>query len=160
VAGKPTELWKPPVDWECPSDDPDDTRLDGRAGKRKPRQLSQDDQVTSPTGQTHLQRHIVRMESATPKIMLERIREEWTEVDDATIYKELEFERHLWMLTAIKYLSKGSANHSGAASRLEETALKKKASAGPSKVLSLYENQGKLGRQLNQEELRPSLCSR
>jgi hypothetical protein len=83
------------------------------------------------------------MESATPKIMLERIREEWPDVEDAIIYKELESERHLWMLTAIKYLSKKSRNSSGATSRREETAPAKNGSSRVSKVLSLYENQGK-----------------
>lgn len=146
TSGMSAELWKPPVDWECPSDDADSSQVGDRAGKRKARKLSQDDPVTSPTGQTHLQRHILRMNAATPKIMLERIREEWAEVEDATMYKELEFEKHLWMLTALKYLERRSGKGSGIAGRQGEVIHAKSGSSGVSKVLSLYENQGKLVR--------------
>lgn len=42
------------------------------------------------------------MEAASKKIMLERLREEWTEVADASVYRELELEKQMWMLTALR----------------------------------------------------------
>jgi hypothetical protein len=85
------------------------------------------------------------MEAANPKIMLERVKEEWTETDDITICKEVEFEKHLWMLTALRYLAKWSVSKPGTAGQQEEeTALTTKSSSASSKVLSLFENQGKL----------------
>lgn len=143
---KPAEFWRPPTDWECLSDDLDNSRQGGRSFARTSRQLSHDDQATSSTGPTHMQRQIRRMEAANPKIILERIKEEWTEIDgDVTMCKELEFEKHLWMLTALRYLAKRSVSKPGAVvHQEEETALTTKASSVPSKVLSLFENQGKL----------------
>jgi hypothetical protein len=41
------------------------------------------------------------MRTANPKIMLERLIEKWTDPDDATINEELEFEKQLWMRTAL-----------------------------------------------------------
>lgn len=141
---KPAEFWRPPTDWECLSDDPDHSQPGGRSGIRTPRQSSHDDQAASSTRSTHQQRHIRRMEAANPKIMLERIKEEWTEIDD-TICKELEFDKHLWMLTALRYLAKRSTIKPRIVDLQErETALTTKASSVPSKVLSLFENQGKL----------------
>ncbi len=143
---KPGEFWRPPTDWEYLPDDPIYSQQGGRSGIRIPRQSNDDGQAASSNGSTHLQRHIRRMEAANPKIILERIKEEWTEVDD-TICKELEFEKHLWMLTALRYMAKVSVNKSETVGdQKENTALvtKAKASTIPSKVLSLFENQGKL----------------
>lgn len=42
------------------------------------------------------------MEAASKKIMLERLREEWTEIADASVYRELELEKQMWMLTALR----------------------------------------------------------
>jgi hypothetical protein len=142
-ARKPAEFWRPPTDWECLSDDPDHSKPGGRSGICIPQQSSNDDQAASSTGPTHLQRQIRRMEAANLRIMLERIKEEWTEID-VTTCKELEFEKHLWMLTALRYLGKRSLSKPGAVGHhAEETALTMKASSVPSKVLSLFENQGK-----------------
>lgn len=70
------------------------------------------------------------MESASPKIILERLKEEWLEVADASVYRELELEKQLWMLTALRGLKKrGNEDMEGSmSSRL--------------KLLSLYENHG------------------
>jgi hypothetical protein len=84
------------------------------------------------------------MEAAGPRIVLERLKEEWTEVTDATIYKELEFEKQLWMLTALRFLSKNSNETGGSVEKLDTEEGSPKVSLAPSKVLSLHESQGKV----------------
>jgi len=77
------------------------------------------------------------MEAATPKIVLERLKEEWVAVPDATIYRELEIEKQMWMLTALKLVSRGfkKGGGSGRAAAGEEIFRR-------IKILSLFENQG------------------
>jgi hypothetical protein len=87
---------------------------------------------------SHFQRSIRRMEAASPKIILERLKEEWMQVSDATIYRELEVEKQLWMLTALGALKKKKPIES--IDQLED--LSPEASAS-TKILSLYENHGK-----------------
>jgi len=73
------------------------------------------------------------MEAASPKIVLERLKEVWIEIADASVYRELELEKQLWMLTALRTLKRKNSLV---------------ASADPpllwrTKILSLYENHGK-----------------
>jgi hypothetical protein len=141
---KPEEFWRPPTNWDYLPNDPNSSQHGGRPGVRVSRPLSDYVQTTSSSYSTHLQQHIRRMEAANPKIILERIKEEWTEVED-TVYKELEFEKHLWMLTGLKYLAKRSVNTRKAVGDPEEQdIITKKTFSMTSKVLSLFENQGKL----------------
>jgi hypothetical protein len=81
------------------------------------------------------------MEAASGKIILERLKEEWTDVSDPAVYKDLEFEKQLWMLMGLKHLVskanlKAMEDGDGVVGRV------KSLQAG--KVLSLYETQGKL----------------
>lgn len=73
------------------------------------------------------------MQAASPKIVLERLKEEWVEVADASVYRELELEKQLWMLTALRTLKKKNS--------LDDTI--EGHISGPNKILSLYENHGK-----------------
>jgi hypothetical protein len=41
------------------------------------------------------------MESAGPRIILERLKEEWDEPADLAMSQELHLEKHLWALTAL-----------------------------------------------------------
>jgi hypothetical protein len=75
------------------------------------------------------------MEAASPKIILERLKEEWIGVADASIYRELELERQLWMLAALRAL------HSDDSSSLDVQGVGC-AGIATRKVLSLYENKG------------------
>jgi hypothetical protein len=76
------------------------------------------------------------MDAASPKIILERLKEEWIGMADASIYRELELERQLWMLAALRALhAEGTSGPDGQA--VESAALASR------KVLSLYENKGK-----------------
>lgn len=80
------------------------------------------------------------MEAASAKIILERLKEEWTEVTDPAIYKDLEFDNQLWMLVGLKYLV---TRASLKAMEDGEGVVGPVKSLPAGKVLSLYETQGK-----------------
>lgn len=103
---------------------------------RKRRDASKKRQRSPPVEIQLLQRSIRRMEAASPKIVLERLKEEWVEVADASVYRELEFEKQLWMLSALRGLKKKSTT-------IPDVMTNAPAS-GITKILSLYENHGKL----------------
>jgi len=42
------------------------------------------------------------MESAGPRVVLDRLKEQWTEPVDEVTRSELELEKHLWALTALQ----------------------------------------------------------
>lgn len=79
------------------------------------------------------------MDAASSKIVLERLKEEWLQVTDASMYREMELEKQLWMLTTLQHLKRKCSN---------DDVLAKLAAApgaeGPTKAkhLSLYENHG------------------
>jgi hypothetical protein len=135
-------VWQPPDVWECPSTpESDESPV---LFKSKPFSLPshpprssqgevESKRADSPTVEmTQLQRSIRRMEVASDRILLERLKEEWTEISDASVYRELEMEKQLWMLTAMR---KRPGN------RVQE--LPK---PGNAKILSLFENDGELDR--------------
>ena len=51
---------------------------------------------------SHFQRFVRRMESAGPRIIFERLKEEWDASGDRAMTDELQLEKHLWALTAIQ----------------------------------------------------------
>ena len=61
-----------------------------------------DEQRHSMFAGTHFQRFVRRMESAGPRIILERLKEEWDAPGDRAMSDELQLEKHLWALTAIQ----------------------------------------------------------
>jgi hypothetical protein len=70
--------------------------------------------------------------------MLERLTEEWTDPTDATINEELEFEKQLWMRTALYAMTQEGSESSGSASEPAAS------SSEAVKILSLYEDHGTL----------------
>lgn len=76
------------------------------------------------------------MEAASPKIVVERLKEEWIGVADAAVYRELELEKQLWMLSALRTIETKPINSDNAVQ------IVAKPSSDPVKLLSLYENQG------------------
>lgn len=54
-----------------------------------------------PNDAGHFQRFVRRMEGAGPRIILERLKEEWDEPADLAMSQELHLEKHLWALTAL-----------------------------------------------------------
>ncbi|KAH7360390.1 hypothetical protein BKA65DRAFT_183757 [Rhexocercosporidium sp. MPI-PUGE-AT-0058] len=124
---QPSYTWKPPETWECDSGTP---QVPQRRSPTALRPIKERRHKIPPSEIAHLQRSIRRMEAASPKIVLERLKEEWIEVTDAFVYRELELEKQLWMLTALRILKSKSSQ--------EEIVVS--ASPRPTKVLSLYEN--------------------
>ncbi|CZR67390.1 uncharacterized protein PAC_17289 [Phialocephala subalpina] len=115
---------------------------DGRDGEKKERRKSP---TTSPEI-LQLQRSMRRMGAASKKIILERLREEWTEVADASVYRELELEKQMWMLTALRSLD-GRRSLDGvrpgeerSGSQQGEERRSSTSGIEGSKVLSLFEN--------------------
>ncbi|KAH7409443.1 hypothetical protein BKA64DRAFT_705208 [Cadophora sp. MPI-SDFR-AT-0126] len=124
---QPPMKWKPPEIWESDDEIP---KILHRRSSTHLRPIRERRHRAQPSEITHLQRSIRRMEAASPKIVLERLKEEWVEVADASVYRELELEKQLWMLTALRTLKNKSSPED-----LVNSAL-----ARPTKVLSLYEN--------------------
>lgn len=94
----------------------------------------------APPELSHLQRQIRRMEAASTKIILERLKEEWVEVADASVYRELELEKQRWMLFALRDLknkTSGSKLIRDASGGLDLDGRRE-----GRKVLSLFENHG------------------
>jgi hypothetical protein len=136
---KAPDLWKPPNNWDC---SPEDSDQEGKTRKSRP----QDEaiaQAADPT-MTVMQIDIRRMVAAGPGIMLQRLREEWSTVADAEIYKHVEHEKTLWMLVALRGMISTSDRRGQ-----EERDLLRKPPVGPTKVLSLYESKGTFLRSTN-----------
>lgn len=72
------------------------------------------------------------MEVASPKIVLQRLVEEWDEDEDEGICNELAFEKQLWLLMGLRYIRKKTNPDFQTGVIME-----------PCKVLSLYESHGK-----------------
>jgi hypothetical protein len=94
--------WQPPSSWEIPGSQkelvlgsPSDSSPDGSPDKVDHRRSRAD-------MMTHFQRFVRRMEGAGPRIILERLKEEWDEPVDRAMSDELQLEKHLWALTALQ----------------------------------------------------------
>jgi hypothetical protein len=84
---------------------------------------------------TVLQAGIRRMAAAGPEVMLQRLREKWSTVANSEIHKQLEHEKALWMLVALRAMITDPKVD-------QEGDSLPKPPAGPTKVLSLYESKG------------------
>jgi len=132
--------WKAPEKWECPLDEleaPKSTAakvFEAPFRPKEKRTISSKRQKSPLVEITHLQRSIRRMEAASQKIILQRLKEEWVGDADASVYRELELEKQLWMLSALRRLTK-----MGLSSDIGEVDTD---SSVPMKILSLYENHG------------------
>ncbi|KAF4626591.1 hypothetical protein G7Y89_g11567 [Cudoniella acicularis] len=121
------DSWEPLMAWEYPEMRPN---LAAPKLMGSPFQTTRAKRQRPPPELSHLQRTIRRMEAASAKIILERLKEEWMEVADASVYRELELEKQRWMLFALRDLK---AKTGGS---LESTLP----TTEPVKVLSLFEN--------------------
>jgi hypothetical protein len=131
-------LWKAPENWECtslPVPPPN-------SSARPPWAPNSDENSLSGSNVFQLHKSLLRrMRTASPKIMLERLTEEWTDPTDATINEELQFEKQLWMRTALhacfqmSMAEKDSSGHRSAPK--PEPAIPEAV-----KILSLYEDHG------------------
>jgi hypothetical protein len=93
--------WRPPSEWDIVLPrSPDDDQ-----GKELPPVPAQEETAVaqrSPEELTRFQRFIRRMESAGPKIILDRLKEEWTNPVDSEMGEEMALEKQLWVLTAFQ----------------------------------------------------------
>ncbi|KAF8853647.1 hypothetical protein BDZ45DRAFT_598261 [Acephala macrosclerotiorum] len=98
------ETWQPPSTWECPASSSDSSCSLSPTTKTHPRPRRRERRKSPTTSPEilQLQRSMRRMDAASKKIILERLREEWTEVADASVYRELELEKQMWMLAALR----------------------------------------------------------
>jgi hypothetical protein len=97
-----TSRWQAPSSWAIPGSkkdlvvgSPTDSSPDGSPEKVDHRRSHAD-------MMTHFQRFVRRMEGAGPRIILERLKEEWDEPVDRAMSDELQLEKHLWALTALQ----------------------------------------------------------
>lgn len=132
LRGRQGGSWKAPEVWKCPSEEKEGENATVTV-VNSPKPVDITRQVSPILEVTHLQRSIRRMEAASPRIILERLKEEWLEIADASVYRELELEKQLWMLSALRSLRKSSETPTEENNRPSATA----------KALSLYENHGK-----------------
>lgn len=104
ISKTPTHLskWNAPSSWEIVQSQVEirkildsDSSLDN----------SHDEKRESLFVGTHFQRFVRRMESAGPRIILERLKEEWDLPGDRAMSDELQLEKQLWTLTAIQLQS-------------------------------------------------------
>ncbi|KAF7879474.1 hypothetical protein EAF04_000670 [Stromatinia cepivora] len=128
-----SDSWRPPETWACPAEETASSIASLKSsGSRRRRKARGRNRSPSNSEQTHLQMNIRKMEAASNKIILERLKEEWMQVADASVYRELELEKQLWMLTALRAINRV------ARTRDASRALTGAPQGG--KMLSLYEN--------------------
>lgn len=123
VALKPLALpkisqWRAPSNWEITPDSTKERQnsnaVDGSISTYSTSPLTTpsspssngvppDCSTTATDASSHFQRFVRRIEGAGPKIILDRLREEWSDsaLDDA-LRGELALEKHLWALTALQ----------------------------------------------------------
>lgn len=142
--GTSSDAWKAPQTWNVPADDRTITRLPPppKTTERMERRPSTIEQTVPQSALTLLQKNIRRMIAASPKIVLERLTEEWSEATtDASLFSELEFEKQLWMLAALQPPDKKMLSRA-----MTDDQNIDPSQSGGRKILSLYEDHGKLSR--------------
>lgn len=122
------DAWKPPADWNTrPSSEMSRPRVDAPA--QAP--IQEDDMSMDLIS---MQRELRRMTSASPQVMLLRLKEDWGTAADPAFYKELEMEQKRWMLAALHNLD-GPQNVTSV-SRTPGTESEAR------KILALFESKG------------------
>jgi len=124
--------WRPPSEWEIllppPNEPSQEKKLPPIPGELGGIAIAHSNLLEL----TRFQRFIRRMESAGPKVILDRLREEWDEPVDEDAHREMILEKQLWVLTAFQLQNLGRS----------KTVPKPKANTG--KILELYGNLCKL----------------
>lgn len=83
-----------------------------------------------------MERELTRMEAASHKEILERLRERWGSSKDAHLYQELEMNKKRWMLSALYTMDTDVDNDSS------KPSSQKIAAKRADKVLVIHENKG------------------
>lgn len=136
--------WTAPRDWDCmQAEATPETAAMVATEPHSPTSIysevarpfsSMSEKVASEPPTTHLQRHIRKMLSATPKIILERLAEEWVGIDDDEILKDLDFDQQIWLLVGLRWLA-GIADPDDDLERGDLVAV-----ACPGRLLSFHES--------------------
>lgn len=122
--------WRPPSDWNIAQ--PHEAHRDKQLPPTPPAVLEGIAVAHSNLLElTRFQRFIRRMETAGPKVILDRLKEEWHDPVDEEADEELYLEKQLWVLTAFQLQNLG---------RLKRTP---KPQCYTGKILELYGNLGK-----------------
>lgn len=104
--------WTAPSNWEIRDEmpplketqtgsSPDLTPTEPIPNKRASNTRVERQRRPSPEDMTHFTRFVRRMEAAGPRIILERLKEEWEDATDDSAREEVLMEKHLWALTAL-----------------------------------------------------------
>lgn len=98
--------WRPPSEWDIVLRNPKEPNRE----KGLP-PIPADEEIavahSSTLELTRFQRFIRRMESAGPRIILDRLKEEWHNPVDKEAGEELILEKQLWVLTAFQLQNLG-----------------------------------------------------
>ncbi|QDS77075.1 hypothetical protein FKW77_007287 [Venturia effusa] len=93
--------WEPPGSWDVlPGNASPSTTNQTASNSRDTSSASTEEERRSEDA-SHFQRFVRRMEGAGPRIILERLKEEWDDPADHAMSQELHLEKHLWALTAL-----------------------------------------------------------
>lgn len=92
--------WQAPQSWDIVPGSKSSPPKRGATGSSTATSSAGEDR--RPSDASHFQRFVRRMEGAGPRIILERLKEEWDEPADKAMSEELQLEKHLWALTALQ----------------------------------------------------------
>ena len=53
-----------------------------------------------------VQREVLKMEMATPHVLLARLKEDWDRILDPNLHEEIEMEKKRWMIAALNNLNR------------------------------------------------------
>lgn len=92
--------WQPPGSWDIIDSNSSSTtnRTASNSQKTSNTSTGEDRHLNDAS---HFQRFVRRMEGAGPRLILERLKEEWDEPANLAMSQELHLEKHLWALTAL-----------------------------------------------------------
>ncbi|PKS11648.1 hypothetical protein jhhlp_001799 [Lomentospora prolificans] len=93
------EAWRPPEAWDYNPPDPEPARPTRVRRFESREQLADDNAIALDLHE--MGREIEMMAAADPIIILQRLREDWRNSKDISLYKEVEMEKKMWMLSAL-----------------------------------------------------------
>ncbi|ORX94261.1 hypothetical protein BCR34DRAFT_226164 [Clohesyomyces aquaticus] len=106
--------WRPPTNWEVilPTALSDSTEPKEQTEKNQQKKLPPIPSESTVTQNgtfelTRFQRFIRRMENAGPKVILDRLKEDWNDPEDEEADEEFALEKSLWVLTAFQLQNLG-----------------------------------------------------
>jgi hypothetical protein len=120
--------WRPPEEWACLSE------KDPSEDMKTPTQALIKTSHDIGTDLETLHREVKRMAAANASVVLSRIKEVWSTVDES-LHGELVMEKKRWMLSTLLHLDPIPQS--------PVRSLPPSRDAGSVKILALYESQGK-----------------